>query len=78
MSYVRTPEHRRRQSEAIHRWKPWQSSTGPKTPEGKRRSSMRGYKGGQRQILRALVGALREQERALQEVCAVRLKGTRA
>ena len=66
MSYVRTPEHRRLQSEAIQRWKPWEASTGPKTPEGKRRSAMRGYKGGIRPMLRDLAAAMREQEEALE------------
>ncbi len=30
-----TPERRARQAEAIRRWKPWEKSTGPRTPEGK-------------------------------------------
>ena len=30
-----TPEQRARQAELIHKWKPWQQSTGAKTPEGK-------------------------------------------
>lgn len=38
---------------------------------------MRGYKGGIRPMLRELAAALREQEQALHDVCAVRLKGTR-
>ena len=32
---------------------------GPKTPEGKRRSAMRGYKGGQREQARAIARLLR-------------------
>jgi hypothetical protein len=34
-----TPEQRLRQGEAIRRWKPWRLSTGPRTAEGKIRSS---------------------------------------
>lgn len=30
-----TPERRRKQAEAIKKWKPWEQSTGPKTVEGK-------------------------------------------
>lgn len=30
-----TPEERRKQSEAIRRWKPWENSTGPVTAGGK-------------------------------------------
>ncbi len=57
MSYVRTPEHRRRRAELIRRWKPWEKSTGPRTPQGKASSSMNAWKGGPRagyEILRAL------------------------
>ena len=32
-----TEERRRKQAEAIKRWKPWKSSTGPKTRSGKER-----------------------------------------
>ncbi len=41
-----TAERRARQSQAIQRWKPWQQSTGAKTPEGKARSARNAYKGG--------------------------------
>lgn len=34
-----TPERRARQREAIRRWRPWRSSTGPITPAGKARSA---------------------------------------
>ena len=39
MSYYRTPEHRAMRAELIRRWKPWEKSTGPKSPEGKARIS---------------------------------------
>jgi hypothetical protein len=49
-----TEERRQRQSEAIQRWKPWEKSTGPKTIEGKQRSALNPYKGGERRELREL------------------------
>ncbi len=60
MSYVRTPEHRALRAELIRRWKPWEKSTGPRSPEGKTRSAMRGYKGGKRNQLQELARVLRE------------------
>ena len=60
MSYRRTDAHRALRAEMIHRWKPWTRSTGPRTPEGKRRSAMRGYKGAVRPTLRAIGQALQE------------------
>ena len=65
MSYCRTTEQRARQSQLIHRWKPWEKSTGPRTVEGKQRAAMRGFKGGLRPTLRLLRWALREQSKAL-------------
>jgi len=40
-----TPERRAKQAEAIRRWKPWAKSTGPRTEEGKARSSRNADKG---------------------------------
>ena len=72
MSYYRTPEHRALRARLIRRWKPWEHSTGPKTPEGKARSAIRGYKGAERDALREVARLLREQwdatERARREV----------
>ncbi len=65
MSYTRTPEHRALRAKLIQLWKPWEKSTGPKTPEGKDRSAKRGYKGGTRALLRALARVLREDAEAL-------------
>lgn len=56
-----TAEHCTQQSRAIHRWKPWLRSTGPRTAEGKAASSRNAWKGGTRLVLRALAGALRKQ-----------------
>jgi hypothetical protein len=43
-----TEERRKRQSELIRTWKPWEQSTGAKTDEGKARSSLNGLKHGLR------------------------------
>jgi hypothetical protein len=40
----------------------------PKSPEGKARSARRGYKGGQREGLRAIARLLREKAKALEHV----------
>ena len=68
MSYYRTPEHRALRAELIRRWRPWEKSTGPTTEEGKRRSAMRGYKGGQRQQMRELARLLREQAELVRRI----------
>ena len=43
-----TPEARQKHSEALRRWQPWTRSTGPRTTEGKARSSRNAWKGGAR------------------------------
>jgi len=43
-----TEEERKKQSEAIKRWKPWEKSTGPKTEEGKDSCSVNAIKHGRR------------------------------
>ena len=68
MSYYRTPEHRRLMGELVRRWQPWKHSTGPKTPEGKAKSAMRGYKGGMREQIRAAARLLREQAEELKRI----------
>jgi hypothetical protein len=40
-----TDAQKAQQAEVIHRWQPWQSSTGPKTPEGRAKSSRNAYRG---------------------------------
>ena len=59
MSYYRMAEHRRLRAELIRRWKPWKRSTGPRTEEVEATSSRNGYKGGERQRLRAPAKLLR-------------------
>ncbi len=41
-----TPEERKKQSDKVKDWKPWQDSTGPKTPEGKETSKHNATKHG--------------------------------
>lgn len=50
-----TPERRARQSALIRIWKPWERSTGPRTPEGQATVARNAWKGGHRQQLRELV-----------------------
>jgi hypothetical protein len=49
-----TQERRERQAEAIRRWRPWERSTGPTTPEGKARVAGNAWQGGHRSKLREL------------------------
>jgi hypothetical protein len=63
-----TPERRARQAALIHTWRPWEKTTGPKTPQGKAMASRNAYKGGTRAILRELARLLREQAEALKRI----------
>ncbi len=54
MATTWAPERRARQAELIRQWKPWQQSTGPKSPDGKQRVGRNAWKGGHRQMLREL------------------------
>ena len=60
-----TSERRARQTELIQKWRPWEKSTGPKTPEGKARVSQNAYKGGTWRVLRELARAMRDQRKHL-------------
>jgi len=68
------PERRERARAAIHRWKPWQSSTGPRTAEGKDRVAQNANKGAAAQrassqeLLKAARANLREQRETLQRI----------
>ena len=60
-----TQEQRKQQAEAIRRWSPWKSSTGPKSANGKALVARNGWKGGEwrklREAFKALNKAMREQ-----------------
>jgi hypothetical protein len=58
---------RARQAEAIRRWRPWERSTGPRTVEGKARSSRNADKGGQRQLFRQMAKVLNMELRAVRQ-----------
>ena len=68
MSYYRTAEHRKLRAELIRRWKPWEKSTGPKSPAGKAKAAQNANRGATREMLRELQRALRSQEEARQVV----------
>ena len=64
-----TLERRRKQSEAISKWKPWERSTGPKTTAGKVRVSLNAFKYGMRSAeIRRIEAALIEQARVEREL----------
>ncbi|QPK63532.1 hypothetical protein IVG45_00670 [Methylomonas sp. LL1] len=70
MAHGWTPERRKKQSEAILRWRPWDKSTGPKTAEGKTRSSMNAYTGAAefQAVLKRARAYLRDQREALTRI----------
>ena len=55
-----TAQRRREQARAIRRWKPWERSTGPRTGEGRARSSRNAYKGRQRPAWQAFWREVRD------------------
>ncbi len=65
-----TEQRRRRQSELIGNWNPWEKSTGPRTAEGKAKSSQNAFKGGIRPLLRMIDRTLRKQQQSLDELSA--------
>ena len=58
-----SPERRKKQSEAIRRWKPWNQSTGAKTLEGKAVVSRNAWKGGHGATIRQITKQLNEVRR---------------
>ncbi len=56
---------RQRPREAIHRWKPWERATGPRTAAGKAIVALNGRRG-PRWLERQLTQVLREQLSALE------------
>jgi hypothetical protein len=60
-----TQEERGQQSALIQTWKPWNNSTGAKTPEGKAISSRNAFKGGTRPMFRGMAALLNQQKEQL-------------
>lgn len=63
-----TEERRQKQRELIQNWKPWEKSTGARTPQGKARSSRNAYKTGASEIKMFLMGLrqlLREEKKLI-------------
>lgn len=55
-----TPERRVRQAKAIRRWRPWEKSTGPKTPTGKSIVANNAAKGREREKVREMARFIHE------------------
>ena len=53
-----TPEERLKQSKAIRSWKPWEKSTGAKSPQGKAVSSKNATKTGYSLEVRKLISQI--------------------
>ena len=59
MKHGWTLERRKKQSELIQNWKPWENSTGPRTAQGRATSSMNALKHGMRSAeMRSLESAM--------------------
>ena len=56
-----TTERKVQQAAAIHRWKPWLCSTGPKSNENKAIVARNAYKGAERPKMRQLMKLLRRE-----------------
>ena len=65
-----TQERRERQSRLIQAWQPWTKSTGPRTAEGKAKSSQNAFKSGSRPLFRMIDKVLRKQQQSLDELSA--------
>jgi hypothetical protein len=63
-----TLAQRQQQARAIHGWQPWEQSTGPRTPEGKRVVSGNAYDGAVRFRLRNLSRTIGQQQDDLKKL----------
>ena len=70
MATTWTPERRARQAELIRTWRPWDRSTGPKSPAGRMRVSRNAYKGGMWLELRELSKLVNAECRQAREMLA--------
>ena len=61
-------EHRRLRAELIRRWKPWERSTGPKSPAGKAKVSRTADKGGSWQFMSEIRRLLRKQDQTRRQL----------
>jgi hypothetical protein len=63
-----TEERKQKQRELIRSWKPWEKSTGARTPQGKARSSRNAYKTGLSEVkvlLKAINQLLRDEKKLI-------------
>ena len=60
-----TLEQRKKQAEIIHRWKPWEQSTGATTPEGKVIASRNAFRFTQRKAYRFAVWLLKQKNKLM-------------
>ena len=64
-----TPERRKKQSELIKSWKPWEKSTGARSSEGKNKSKMNALKHGCRsEEFRKLETYMAAQNKMIREI----------
>jgi hypothetical protein len=63
-----TSQRRARQAALIRPWRPWEQSTGPRTPDGKLKASRNAYRRGTWRLLRELAQAMKDQRQALQRI----------
>ena len=63
-----SPERRKKQSEAIRQWQPWNQSTGAKSPEGKAVVARNAWKGGHQTKLREIIKMVNAEVRASREM----------
>jgi hypothetical protein len=65
-----TLAQRKQQSDAIRHWQPWTHSTGPRSSDGKTKTSLNAYKGGEsdrvRVILKQIKAVLNNQKEQLE------------
>ncbi len=69
-----TPEERKKQSEKIREWKPWQQSTGPRTREGQGIAAQNAYDHGFRSEKMKEFRALLDTQRAFVRAVIARQK----
>ena len=63
-----TLAQRQQQAQAIQGWRPWEQSTGPRTPQGKSVVSGNAYAGAVRFQLRDLSRAIGQQQAGLKKL----------